>query len=564
MAIEMTLQIDKYIQTLKYDSCKSITSLIMNIQTIHNYESVFEHTFVKNMDKLFPSFSNEEKNLQNIIMTDKPLWTEKILRLILYYAYDFFHNVHVYVHINDLGNYKLLCLDFNTKFQKIFKLENIGKKIIIFLTIIYEHCIENKLIMRQIIDIKLHDKPISKDLFCLLFKIILLKSCELICDPKGCEYLQINAQNNTINKPGNKAIENTLKDFPNFRVRWINFLKYVCIDEYEYVNVMKITHLISVFDNIFKTLRKVIKSNLMMLILFDIDILKNIIDYVIWSTDMFNTIQTKKIDFLELELFAFFYGVSDEIETLAIVISKIESKIFELVIKQGKANAERYFNFATLEIKTDVNINEKCEQIFSNYLKIFEQEYAFQNEFKKIVTKFYIECTKTLQNILNSINETVCGHFEISRNDYTNESNKLSQNVLSEILNKKIALKITNKTLEDYKNNIVLEQKDWYKQLNLIPKEDSLLRKIINYEKFLYLSNVNDHKGVENNGFKAKIDMLNLSKRNTMLNRIKNNIHNKNTHPNQTIRSNSKNCTSEIQKKNKRKGKGKISANKRH
>ncbi|KAM0686126.1 hypothetical protein COBT_002654 [Conglomerata obtusa] len=501
MSDETSKQINSYIQRLNYNPLKSISSLISYIQSINKYDCQ-NCAFDNIMHKLFPGFCVKTKNLEDENVPNDLLWTKKILYLILYYAHDFLHDVKLFILMNTRQSKAKVCIELDVRFQDVLSLKNINKIISEFLTIIYCQC-SKELLIRHIFDIKLYDLTISKELFCSIFSIIIRKLIKLICEPNDHKYNIRQYRKNSKNMLFIEKVDITLKDLSSYEVFWINNKKHNCLGKEFHFNVQTIDQFIDVFTHALEKVKIANNLDSCMFILFNVDIVQKIIDFIIWNTDILNTIQTNFCDVLKTELFALFYGSSNEIEILAKILLEFENKILRFIEKNGNTSVdESYFYFFTIRIIHSCNIDLKCVEIFDEYLKNFLQPYKFQKEFKDTVFYFYNQYSKTITNILKSINETICSYSEISKDYYIKESHDLTQNILTEILNKKIAIRKTNKTSQDFINNILSDQKKWYDQHNKKAKKALIKQKISQYHLFLKSRDL--YNQVLNKKYKAK------------------------------------------------------------
>lgn len=495
-------KINQYVQDIEYEPNKLMTYLIANLRSKHNLDGTHDAIFSLFLFRgSIPHISKDiDTNLSNLY------WTQKLLFLIIYYAYDFLYGVEIitpytYANRERLFKYKLIPLFINILF-----LQEHYSACDILLKLIQDQCINYKLSVKEFIDIERYNLSPCKELFISVFKIFIVKLIEIISLKASKKKIVVSYQPKEIkNFDLKKILDNTLKEYPKYKVFWKNSCESTCLYKGAYINVQNISHLKLIFKNFVENVHSDIKSST--IFLFDIDVTKNVIDYITLSTDMFVSKQTNLSKKIISEIFGFLYGFSDELENLAKVLFQIEKKFLGFMKNNIKSSdIESYLYFSILKFKEDFDILEKCNQVFEQYDKKWQKVYEHKDIFIEIVTMFSYQYTKTITNILKSMDDTVCSYLEISKSDFIQKSNKISKNVLEELANKKIILKTPTKTLASFTKFILNDQQSWYE-----PHRNTLEKnKKKSFDKFYLYTIKLDHQykvEMNNNNYKSKYVM---------------------------------------------------------
>ncbi|KAM0687120.1 hypothetical protein COBT_001648, partial [Conglomerata obtusa] len=380
MATVLCCQINQYVQAIEYEPNKLITHLISNLKSKHNLDA--------NHDAIFSLFLfrgsvshisiNSNTNLSNFD------WTQKLLFLILYYAYDFLYDVKIimpytYAKCERTFGYKLFPAFMSILMSQEYYLAGDS-----FLKLIQDQCIKLKLTLKEFTAIEAYNLSPSKYVFISVIKIFIAKLVEIIFVAAEDKNQIVSNQNNVIDQDDLlKLLKKTIKEYPKFRVFWKNSRKSTCLNKYAYINVQNISHIILVFENLLKNIKISIESGT--IFLFNIDITKIIIDYITFSTNMFVAKQTNLSKKIILEIFGFLYGAQNEIDDLVTVLIEIENKFLAFMKNNMKSSdKESYLIFSILNIKEDFDIGEKCNQVFVQYRAQFLEDYMFKEKFIEI------------------------------------------------------------------------------------------------------------------------------------------------------------------------------------
>ncbi|KAM0686359.1 hypothetical protein COBT_002419, partial [Conglomerata obtusa] len=500
MAIEVSFQIKSYINNMEYEGFDTYTSLIAYFRTKHKLQNSFD----KFVSQSFLKFNDSEAdNFEPFSIPKKIIWTRKILRLVSFYAYDFFNEVILSVQIkNTTKEYESFNLQI--AFLKFIGYSDNDKIVNELLTIIYDQCSKNKLKMYQIVDIQLNDSLINKNIFCSILKLILSKFICLIC-----KYIENYDQFTEYKHQRAEALKHTLKEYPKFNVLWNNKLKHECIAKSHKFTIRSIWYVVQFFKLLLQGIEECSHSFVSILVVLKINFSENVLDYLIWSTKILEESQSKFCDSFSLELFAYFFGYKNEMKKLCFVLTKIENKLLDTMKTQMKSTDKKsYFNLFFVKVKIEYDIKKRCNQIFAKHFEKFHKPYEFQKKFTDLVTEFLDKYTKIYNNIFNSLNETVICYYELSSDEIIDESNEVKQYVLDKIFNTKIELKQDNKKPNDFLNIILQDQKVWYDERNNYVYDNLLIKKTFSYKIFLAQSNTYENITVSNDSNSINNDVL--------------------------------------------------------
>ncbi|KAM0683801.1 hypothetical protein COBT_004048, partial [Conglomerata obtusa] len=172
----------------------------------------------------------------------------------------------------------------------------------------------------------MNDILIDKNIFCELFTIIISKIVDLMC--KSLEVELDSNYNKKIITTKNcdfKLIKQTLKEYPRYAVYWENILEYTCIGRTTDNHFQNIRNVANRFNNTLQGIANFGADVICILYVIQMNFLENILDYLIWSTNILIERQKTFSELLSLELFAYFFGYENEMKELCCVLSEIES-----------------------------------------------------------------------------------------------------------------------------------------------------------------------------------------------------------------------------------------------
>ncbi|KAM0687714.1 hypothetical protein COBT_001042, partial [Conglomerata obtusa] len=325
-ASEMSLQINKYLRKCKIKPRQDISSLITQIKLQRKIPIMVE----KDILLFVYTSANELLDGQNI--SHKNLsWTEKLLRLILYYVYDFFYDRELTICLKE--NCDGIYIDMNELFLCLVQNNAHKEHSIALIKTIYSYLLKEKITLREIIDISENNilsntdqfKKIFAELLNEIYKKVVLKICYN-------EHVEVKIQSGNKNFAKYIELKSILDTHPHYSVIWHDMSKPKCISKFNFERLYSVSSLSSIISDVNILCKDILAPNNFVVIVFDVVILDIIMMPFLKYTHFTNNTNLAFDSFckiIERIIFLFLYDVTNTIQELAKSLCNLEKILIE-------------------------------------------------------------------------------------------------------------------------------------------------------------------------------------------------------------------------------------------
>ncbi|KAM0687313.1 hypothetical protein COBT_001448 [Conglomerata obtusa] len=234
---EMCVQIDNYINNCTFKSNQEIAYYITQIVNKRKISTMLENEILIFVCRLI----NIRTDGTNLIRKNLS-WTEKLLRLFLYYAYDFFCDKEVYIFTKEKNisfyvnmDKGFFCLLQNIIYQE-YKFKLIKK--------IYQYYLKENITLLHLINIADNNAFCEEIQFNKFFGFFLNEIYKIIvCDIFYNEILNFKTENEVKKVNVMSQIKTTLDNHPYYSILWRDITKPTCFASYELNKVSNVDSL---------------------------------------------------------------------------------------------------------------------------------------------------------------------------------------------------------------------------------------------------------------------------------------------------------------------------------
>ncbi|KAM0684881.1 hypothetical protein COBT_003910, partial [Conglomerata obtusa] len=243
-AKEMSMQTNNYLKGCKINPRQDIDSLITQIVKKRNISPEFEKSIL-----IFVSRSENMQIDKQKACYKNLSWNKKLLRLILYFAYDFFFNIEIQIYANE-ENCKFY-INMNKRVTQM--LQNKGYQMYMYELIekVYYFSSKAKITLRHIINIAKNDILCNKFPFKIILGFIINEIYKLIVCKIYCnEFNDIHTNNGKDQTILSVQLKNFLQNHPHYSILWRDVSKPTCIASYSFEKISNVSSLSSTLNDI--------------------------------------------------------------------------------------------------------------------------------------------------------------------------------------------------------------------------------------------------------------------------------------------------------------------------